>query len=113
MNRAGAALNISIDCDRGCTEIIKSGKVYRCSHYIWSLHKYPINGSGENVSRFDPTDAIDPKMPWGKYRDSGLSELPNDYLLWLLQKAEQNDLTPIYLNDRVIEEWKRRKDKPT
>src|SRR5258706_9537454 len=100
-------MNIQIECDRGCTEIIKSGRIYRCSHYLWSIHKFRLSGSGVDVSNFDPTDALDPKMTWGKYRDSRLSELPNDYMLWLLERAEQNLLAPIYLNDRVIEEWKR------
>lgn len=103
---------IKLVCEHDCS-IVQSGKIYRYAHYIWSVHKYAINGSGVSVSKFDPTDALDPKMPWGKHVDTRLSELPNDYLLWLLEKAEQNDLSPIYLNDRVIEEWKRRKDIPT
>lgn len=104
--------SIKLICEHDCS-IVQSGRVFRCSHYIWSIHKYAINGSGVDVSQFDPTDALDPKMPWGKYKDDRLSSLPNDYLLWLLEKAEQNDLTPIYLNERVIEEWKKREKSPT
>lgn len=106
---------IRLVCEHDCS-IVQTGKIYRCSHYIWSIHKYRISGSAIDVSKFEDkavSDALDPLMPWGKYRDNHLSELPNDYLLWLLEKAEQNDLTPIYLNDLVIEEWKKRKTNPT
>lgn len=64
---------------------------------------------------FDFGKLEDPMMPFGKYGPDGemghtkLSEVPDDYLVWLLEKAEGDDLRPKWLNRYVREEWERRK----
>lgn len=65
------------------------------------------------MSIFDLDDIAEPKIPWGKNAGTKLCNLDNDYLLWLLEKAESNSLKPTYLNQQVITEWKRRRENPT
>ncbi len=62
---------------------------------------------------FDTSELTNPKIPWGKYSGTAFRDLPNDYLLWLLEKAEMENLKPSYLNKIVRDEWKRRQTEPT
>lgn len=68
------------------------------------------------MSVFDSDAVTNLKMPWGKFGPTGndghtaITDLPDEYLLWLLSKAENNDLTPSWLNGVVTAEWKRRHD---
>jgi len=56
-------------------------------------------------------------MCWGKYGPSGdmghtkIVDLPDDYLLWLLEKAESDSLKPSWLNDTIKEVWRNRYEK--
>lgn len=65
---------------------------------------------------FNAQDIANPWFPFGKYGPKGefgplrIQELPNGYLIWLLEKAEVDSLTPDWLNKAVKEEWQRRKD---
>jgi uncharacterized protein (DUF3820 family) len=66
---------------------------------------------------FDTDFIANPRMPWGKYGPTGemghtlIADLPDDYLLWLLEKAENNGLKPTWLNETVKELWKERYEK--
>lgn len=67
------------------------------------------------MATFNLEDINDPYMPFGKFGPKGemghsrLSELPDDYILWLLEKAESDMLTPDWLNGAVKDEWRKRK----
>ena len=65
------------------------------------------------MTGFDTSFVNDPVIKWGKYAGSKLSTLPNDYLIWLLEKAESDSLQPKWLNQFVKAEWKRRQESPT
>lgn len=62
-------------------------------------------------STFDVDALADPVIPWGKYKGTKLSIIADDYLLWLLGKAEEGSLTPGWLNERVTAEWRRRNNR--
>jgi len=70
-----------------------------------------------NVSEFDTKYLVNPMMCWGKYGPNGeeghtaIADLPDDYLLWLLEKAESDNLTPKWLNSVVKDTWKARYEK--
>lgn len=81
-----------------------SGAIYGCVKAIRSKGK---------SSTFDTSIITDIAMPFGKWKGTKLTEIPNDYLLWLVEKAESDDLTPTWLNERVVAEWQRRKTNPT
>jgi uncharacterized protein (DUF3820 family) len=58
------------------------------------------------MSEFDTSFIANPKIPWGKYEGTELKDLPTDYLLWLLEKAENDSLRPGWLNQAVKEAWR-------
>lgn len=62
------------------------------------------------MSEFNISDLADPVLPWkgSPYFGTRLSELATDYLIWMLEKAEKEALFPIWLNDAVKREWRRR-----
>ena len=66
------------------------------------------------MTEFDTSFIDNPKMPWGKYGPTGehghtaIVDLPDDYLLWLLEKAESDSLSPKWLNGFIKETWKAR-----
>ena len=61
-------------------------------------------------------DISNPWFPFGKYGPHGefgplrMQEIPNGYLVWLMEKAEVDTLIPEWLNAAVRDEWQRRKD---
>jgi len=62
------------------------------------------------MTEFDTSPISDPSMPWGKYEGTKLADLPADYLLWLLEKAESYNLRPSWLNEAVKNAWKKRNE---
>lgn len=49
--------------------------------------------------------ANDMKMPWGKHKGSYISELPTDYLRWLAERCEDEDIC-----EAADEEYRLRRD---
>lgn len=72
------------------------------------------SSKGDNTAEFDTKDLDDPWMPFGKFGPKGdegpcrISDLPDSYLLWLLEKADSDILSPSWLNKVIKDEWKRR-----
>lgn len=47
-------------------------------------------------------------MPFGKHRGKSLDELPEDYIVWLIEECEDD-----VIREHAEEELSRRKDHPT
>lgn len=45
------------------------------------------------------------KMPWGKHKDEEIEDLPSDYLKWLAENCEDDDIC-----EAADEEYRWRKD---
>lgn len=57
---------------------------------------------------FDPGAMELLEIPFGKHKGKKFTELDNDYLLWCLEKAEQNEFKPDWVNVAIRNEWGRR-----
>jgi hypothetical protein len=44
-------------------------------------------------------------MPWGKYRDEEVHTLPTDYLAWLIEECEDDEV-----REEAEQEFQRRQD---
>lgn len=47
-------------------------------------------------------------FPWGEHKGKSIDKIPGSYLLWLMERAERDQLRPEYLNKLVRDEWNKR-----
>jgi hypothetical protein len=114
-------IDFGIDIGRSISMNIDEAAAFQVSLYatVRSFNKQLVAESRGHMvisdttkgSTFDVEALQDPKIPWGKHKGSKLSTIEDDYLLWLVEKAEVDKLTPSWLNERVMNEWRKRAPK--